>query len=117
MKVELTHDFCTNYFLLSVDKDTSNAIMFTGGKLFGQLRNSEYASMGEATLEQMLPFLHFLDKYVSKLVGRRELDTYFKFNRNKTLLDKITQSDIAYAILLCENGADVWDESETIKAT
>ena len=100
-----------------MDKNTSNAIVLTGGKLFGQLRNSEYASMWEATPEGMLSFLHFLDKYVSKLVGRRELDTFFKFNRNKSLLDKITPSDIAYAILLCENGVNVWDESERIKAT
>ena len=36
-----------------------------------------------------------------------------------TLLDKITQSDIAYAMLLCENGVDVhvWDESAEIKKT
>ena len=85
--------------------------------MFGQLRNSEYASMGEASSEHMVSFLHFLDNYVSKLVGRRELDNYFKFNRNKNLLDKVTPSDIAYAILLCENGADVWDESQLIKAT
>ena len=85
--------------------------------MFGQLRNSEYASMGEASSEHIVSFLHFLDNYVSKLVGRRELDNYFKFNRNKNLLDKVTPSDIAYAILLCENGADVWDESQLIKAT
>ena len=32
-----------------------------------------------------------------------------------TLLDKITESDIAYAMLLSENGVDVWDESAEIK--
>ena len=75
--------------------------------MFLELRNSGYASIGNATYEDMLPFLRFLEKYVAKMVRRRELDTYFKFNRNKTLLDKITQSDIAYAILLCKNGVDV----------
>ena len=71
--------------------------------------------MGDANFEELTPFLYFLDKYVSKLVGRRELNDYFKSNRNMTLLNKITQSDIAYAMLLCENGVDVWDESEEIK--
>ena len=87
------------------------------GKLFDKLRRENYAFMGNATLEELTPFLYFLDKSVSKLVGRRELNDYFKTNRNMTLLDKITQSDIAYAMLLCENGVDVWDESEEIKKT
>ena len=34
-----------------------------------------------------------------------------------TLLDKITQSDIAYAMLLYENGVEVWNESAGIKKT
>ena len=93
-----------------MDKGTTNGIILEDGKLFDKLRRENYAFMGNATLEELTPFLYFLDKYVSKLVGRRELNEYFKSNRNMTLLDKITQSDIAYAMLLCENGVEVWDE-------
>ena len=85
------------------------------GKLFDKMRREGHAFTEGATLEELTPFLYFLDKYVSKLVGRRELNNYFKTNRSMTLLDKITESDIAYAMLLCENGVDVWDESAEIK--
>ena len=111
---------CTNliicaFIFFPVDKGTTNEIILEDGKLFVKLRSEDYAFMGDATLDELTPFLYFLDKYVSKLVGRRERDNYFKSTRNMTLLDKITQSDIAYAMLLCENGVDVWDESAEIK--
>lgn len=102
---------------MTADKNTTNALDFTGGKLFSNMRDNEFATIGQANYEGMLPFLRFLDKYVSKMVGRRELNNYFKNNRDKTLLDKVTSSDIAYTILLCENGVDVWDENQKIKAT
>ncbi len=38
-------------------------------------------------------------------------------NRNKTLLDKLTSSDIAYTILIYENSKEVWDEEIHIKLT
>ena len=103
------------FFFLLVDKGTSNEIILEDGKLFVKLRSEDYALMGDATIEELMPFLCFRDKYVSKLVGKRELDRYFKSNRNMTLMDRITQSDIAYAMLLCKNGVDVWDESAEIK--
>ena len=98
-----------------VDKGTNNEITLEDGKLFDKMRREGHAFTEGATLEELTPFLYFLDKYVSKLVGRRELNEYFKSNRNMTLLDKITPSNIAYAMLLCENGVDVWDESAEIK--
>ena len=91
--------------------------MITEGKLFAEMRDSAYTSIGHTSYEDMLPFLRFLDKYVSKMVGRRELDNYFKCNNDKTLLDRITPSDIAYTMLLCENSHSVWDENEMIKIT
>ena len=69
-----------------MDKGTNNEITLEDGKLFEKMRS--YAFMGDATLEELTPFLYFLDKCVSKLVGRRELNDYFKSNRNMTLLDK-----------------------------
>ena len=116
-KLSQSNRFCFHSFQITEDKNTAKELILTEGRLFDQLRRSEYALLEEATNDQIMPFLYFLDKYVSKLVGRRELDSYFKSNRNKTLLDRVTPSDIAYAILLFENGADVWDEYLKIKET
>ena len=60
--------------------------------------------------EENLEFLTFMDFYVSKLAGARELKSWSVKNPGKTLLDKMTASDIAYAILVYENGIDVWME-------
>ena len=116
-KLSQSNHFCFHSFQITEDKNTTNEIILTEGRLFDQLKKSEYASLEEITSDQIVPFLYFLDKYVSKLVGRRELDSYFKSNRDKTLLDRVTPSDIAYAVLLFENGADVWDEYLKIKQT
>ena len=73
-----------------------------------------FISLTEDTItipyEENLEFLTFMDFYVSKLAGARELKSWSVKNPGKTLLDKMTASDIAYAILVYENGIDVWME-------
>jgi hypothetical protein len=57
------------------------------------------------------PFLHFLDKYTMIVVGRsKAMRGYCKINKGKTLLDRVTESDIAYGLLVYENSYDVWME-------
>jgi hypothetical protein len=60
--------------------------------------------------DEMDKYMYFLDKYTSLLVGVRELNDYFKKQPGKTLLNKLTSSDIAYSILVYENSVDVWKE-------
>ena len=61
------------------------------------------------------PFLYFLDKYGTIMVGgAKAMGKYYKANKGKTLLDKLTVSDIAY-IMVYENSYDVWME-ETVKS-
>ena len=62
------------------------------------------------TYEENFEILTIMDFYVSKLVGARDLKSWSVKNPEKTLLDKMTASDIAYAILVYENGIDVWME-------
>jgi hypothetical protein len=40
-----------------------------------------------------------------------------KFNRSKTVLDKVTASDIACTILVYENTKEVWEEVLPIKTS
>lgn len=56
-------------------------------------------------------FLHFLDKYTMIIVGGpKAMGAYCKINKGKTLLDRVTVSDIAYGFLVYENSYDVWME-------
>ena len=52
----------------------------------------------------------FTDHYVSKVIGSREVDRFHKNNRDKTLLDKLTINDYAYATLVYENSVAVWKD-------
>ena len=69
----------------------------------------------DLTYEDASPLLHFLDKYATGLIGYRTLALFYKLNRDKTLLDKLTSNDIAYSILLYENSTLVWKEDEKIR--
>ena len=69
----------------------------------------------EITYQDCLEFLTFMDYYVSKLIGSRELKKFCAQYPGKTLLDKMTASDIAFAILCYENGVDVWLECFKMK--
>jgi hypothetical protein len=70
----------------------------------------------EPSYEDAEPLLYFFDKYATIVVGgARALGKYFKQNRGKSLLDKLTVSDIAYSFLVYESAHDVWKE-EVMKA-
>ncbi len=62
------------------------------------------------------PLLYFLNKYATIVVGgARAMGKYYKQNCGKSLLDKLTVSDIAYSLLVYESSHDVWKE-EILKA-
>jgi hypothetical protein len=69
----------------------------------------------DLTYEDASPLLHFLDKYATGLIGYHTLALFYKLNRDKTLLDKLTSNDIAYSILLYENSTLVWKEDAKIR--
>ena len=77
----------------------------------GEILIPYYVSLIEETItitnEENLEFLTFMNFYVSKLAGVRELKSWSVKNPGKTLLDEMTSIDIAYAILVNENGIDV----------
>lgn len=71
----------------------------------------------QPTYDDAEDFMRFLDKYVSHAVGNHHFMQWRKSNRTKTLLDKVTASDIAYTILVYENSNEVWKEELQIRAT
>ncbi len=71
----------------------------------------------ELTYEQAKDFLHFLDKFVSHAMGTHFVLRWSKSNQTKTILDKITPSDIAYTILVYENSKEVWEEELEIRGS
>lgn len=63
------------------------------------------------TYNDVESFLYFLDKYTRIIVGgSKAMAEYTKLNKGKTLIDRVTVSDIAYSMLVYENAYDVWME-------
>jgi hypothetical protein len=74
------------------------------------------AKMFKIGYEGAESFLYFLDKYVTVMVGgTRAMAKYYKINSGKTLLDRLSPSDIAYSVLIYESAYDTWAE-EIIKS-
>ena len=57
----------------------------------------------------------FIDYYVAKVIGTREVAKFHKNNRDKTLLDALTPSDFAYTTLVYENSVAVWKDMHAKK--
>lgn len=79
------------------------------GELFGDLFTRSDWSCEEQP-ECLRDLIYFIDHYATKVVGVRGMARFHKDHPDKTVLDKLTMSDIAYAILIYENTVDVWDE-------
>ena len=63
------------------------------------------------TYNDVESFLYFLDKYTRIIVGGSiAMAEYMKLNKGKTLIDRVTVSDIAYSMLVYESSYDVWME-------
>ena len=76
------------------------------GRIFVSVREwatSNDENEDELTYEEAEGFLRFIDKYICRAMGTHFLSQWKKLNRTKTILDKITASDIAYTILVYEN--------------
>jgi hypothetical protein len=65
--------------------------------------------------DQAEHFLQFLDKYVSCAIGSHLFSQWSKSNCTKPFLDRVTASNIAYTILVYENGKEMWEEEWHIK--
>ena len=62
------------------------------------------------TYEDLETFLYFLNKYAFHNLGCHAFAKFTRNNPNKTLVDKLTSQDIAYAVLIYEDRMDVWEE-------
>jgi hypothetical protein len=81
------------------------------GQLLPEQRQWVTNKITKPRYEDAEGLLHFLDKYTTIVVGgARAVSKYYKQNRGKLLLDRLTVSDIAYSILVYESSHDVWKE-------
>ena len=69
----------------------------------------------DISYEDATPLLHFLDKYATGLIWYRIVALFYKLNHDKTLLDKLTMSGIAYSILMYKNSTFVSREDAKIQ--
>ena len=87
------------------------------GKIFINARAWHCSDMRDTklTYEEAEQFLRFVEKYVIRAVGVHFLLQWSKLHRSKTILEKVTASDIAYTMLVYENSSEVWEEELMIK--
>ncbi len=86
------------------------------GKLLLKQRMWNNNKTSKPSYDEAEPLLYFLDKYTTIVVGGTQaMGKYYKQNRGKSLLDKLTVSDIAYSFLVYESSHNVWKE-EILKA-
>jgi hypothetical protein len=81
------------------------------GKVMPEARQWVINKITKPSYEDAEGLLYFMDKYSTIVVGgARAVSKYYKQNRGKQLLDKLTVSDIAYSILVYESSLEVWKE-------
>ncbi len=90
----------------TADKKSSNDII-SGGKIFMNVREWPQQGSFIPSYDEAELFPIFIDNYVKLVVGGHFIAKWMKMNHNKTLLDKLPSSDIAYTILICENSKEV----------
>jgi predicted alpha/beta-fold hydrolase len=65
----------------------------------------------QAILRRCRTIVVFFDKYATIVVGgARAMGKYYKQNQGKSLLDKLTVSDIAYSFLVYKSAHNYWRE-------
>ena len=106
-KVVLTYFGNVCYY--SVDHRTRKSVPVEEGKIFVKVRGWK-AGDEYPTYEDLETFLYFLDKYAFQNLGSHAFAKFMRNNPNKTLVDKLTSQDIAYAVLIYEDRMDVWEE-------
>jgi len=86
-------------------------VQFDDGKVVPTARSWVSQNMMHPSYSDAESLLYFLDKYATVMVGgAKGMSQFYKNNKGKTLLDKVSVSDIAYSILVYESSYDVWVE-------
>jgi hypothetical protein len=52
----------------------------------------------------------FIDKYVTRMYGSRHITSWAVMNKNKTIFDLVTISDMANMVAVIKNGHGFWEQ-------
>jgi hypothetical protein len=53
---------------------------------------------------------YFFDKHVTRLYGSHHITSWVAKNKNKTIFDLVTLSDLAHTVSVIENGHKIWEQ-------
>ena len=67
-------------------------------------------SISSTTSLDLEPVFRFLYLYAMKLYGVNAINKWLKTNTNKSFIDMVTTSDIAYVVSLLRNSKEVWEQ-------
>jgi hypothetical protein len=51
---------------------------------------------------------YFIDKYVTRLYGSCHITSWAAKNKNRTIFDVVTMSDLAHTVAVIKNGHEFW---------
>lgn len=109
------------FVVISADKNKTDGLIVEyaeDGEVLPSARGWISNKKLNPTYIEAEPLLYFLDKYTTIIVGgSKAMTEYNKTNKGKTLLDRVTVSDIAYSMLVYESSYDVWMEEITKNKT
>ena len=66
--------------------------------------------------EEYKPLLDFLVEFVARPKGMKKLKKFLKDNSDCSLVDFLSQADVAYALTLLKNNQDRWKQALDIEA-
>ncbi len=53
---------------------------------------------------------YFIDKYVTRMYGSRHITLWAAKNKNRTIFDLVTMSDLAYTVAVIKNGHKIQEQ-------
>jgi hypothetical protein len=53
---------------------------------------------------------YFINKYVTGFYGSDHITLWAAKNKNRTIFDLVTMSDLAYTVAVIKNGHEIWEQ-------
>jgi hypothetical protein len=85
-----------------------NELQYTAKDVQTMMKNPKVFYLGDEMNRKKI--CYFIDKYVTRLYGSRHIQLWAAKNQNKTILDLIKMSDLAYTVAVTENSHEIWEQ-------
>jgi hypothetical protein len=85
-----------------------NELRYTVKDVQTMMKNPKAYHLGDDLKRKQI--CYFIDKYVTRLYGSHHIQSWAAKNKNKTIIDLIKISDLAYTVAVIENSHEIWEQ-------